>query len=215
MPDPVLLLESEGALLLQAPPEPLELQKGAAMGVGFKLPTNRVVYSRMTHLPAPYKINTAFDPEAYAAGSPNWTKAVQGRYGTPLDPWLPFDSAPGLHSSAYTDALATIAAGNPGWFAQRGYGAATGATSTEDVSFNEEHDAYYASGINDEVIQEAARLGAGVPPDEEEDDPLSMPTAEMKDTASKLVSWIPVNRPKRRQLADELARWVNSRPTRP
>jgi hypothetical protein len=54
--------------------------------------------------------------------------------------------------------------------------------------------------------------GGAAPPVE---DPLSMPTAAMKDTASVMVSWIPANRPKQRQRTKEVADWVLSRPTRP
>jgi hypothetical protein len=59
---------------------------------------------------------------------------------------------------------------------------------------------------------QSLELQANDPPAE---DPLSMPTQEMKNTASVVVSWIPSNRPKQRKRTKEVADWVLSRPTRP
>lgn len=93
-------------------------------------------------------------------GSPEnnrFLATFQGRYGK-ARPGQPIPDAPGLHHTDYEAALTEIATSNPGWFAQRGFGSATG---SRNPSRQEVFDAQYAANIHQEVIDEARRLGLG------------------------------------------------------
>jgi hypothetical protein len=98
--------------------------------------------------------------EFSAPGSPEnnrFLQTFQGRYGK-ARPGQPIPDVPGLHHTDYESALTEIATSNPGWFAERGFGSATGRT---DPSRQEIFDAQYAANIHQEVIDEARRLGLG------------------------------------------------------
>jgi hypothetical protein len=184
------------------------------MSVGFKLRPN--TYSRMSHLPSPYKINEAGVP---VPGAPDFIPQAQLRYGTPLPPWQPLDSAPGLHEPEFEYFLSNIATKNPDWFEQNGYGKATGNLTAD---FIEAHDAWYGQGAYEAVWHESERLDGQAPPVEPPpvdpppvDPPLPPPvdptkerhhfTAEMRDTAIKMDTWVPAERLKQRKRLQELA----------
>lgn len=96
--------------------------------------------------------------EFSAPGSPEnnrFLETFQERYGR-ARPGQPIPDAPGLHHTDYEAALTEIATSNPGWFAERGFGSATGRT---DPSRQEIFDAQYAFSIHQQVIDEARRLG--------------------------------------------------------
>lgn len=196
------------------------------MSVGFKLPPG--TYSRMDHLPAPYVINEAGYP---VPGKPDFIAQVQLRYGKPMDQWLPFDSAQGLHVSEFYGFLTTLATKDPGWFERNGFGKATGGTVPDWV---EAHDAWYGRGAYEAVRDAAKALEAPVEPPTPTPPPVepptpptpppppppppvntALPTERMKETARMMPSWLPPDKVARRARLDELARWILDLPTRP
>lgn len=126
------------------------------MSVGFKL--RPFTYSRMSHLPAPHIIDQNAIP---VIGAPDYVEQYQKRWGKPMDPWLPFDSAPGLHDVEFIYFLENIAKNNPGWFEANGYGKSDGGTTPSYIEYT---DAWYGMRAYDDVWAESKRLDGIVTP---------------------------------------------------
>ena len=152
------------------PPQGGPWIRGDAPGVGFVLPQGTC--SNAGNLKTPLQpMDLSADPWGFlgnpngvptSAQQPEWQQLVRQRYGEPRDgDLLPLPGS-ALHSTDYEAALAAIVEFDPGWFQSRGLGPGPNGRDGQPTQL-EIHDAQYANGLADQIIEHARdiQLAAG------------------------------------------------------
>ncbi|MES1243779.1 MAG: hypothetical protein ABUT39_19395 [Acidobacteriota bacterium] len=148
-----------------AQPKPQPKAKPKPTPVGFKLPAGTKSNAKNLQVPGSV-IDQSADPwsilsDPYGVPTPaqqaQWNQLCCQRYGQPKSGFILPEPGGALHSTDYQAALTAIAQLDPGWFVRMGFGPGPSGPNPSPTQV-EYHDAQYAQGISDQVIQHAREL---------------------------------------------------------